>query len=490
MPPRLSRSQWLCRLWTQLMVSGMSVAVFGGGFAYAHVPQFETISSSAAPKTFLDVYDDDKSFAFYLELTRSQPARTWQAWRAPGERLAASVFVPITSEERFVRPVLVVSAVPTAACPIDLLPIPEALISPFTAQELADSLGGIPLSTMPVSLTFSPDVRLWPSDETTTGILPPAETRPAEFEPFGPSGLVELGSIDWVVNSSPDDGSSLCPFNVTLFFPDFTFSDPGLLESSSNGRIHTGFVTGFAEAFSAEDLLLLPVSMIRVHLWERQAWWVVMIPLWVFFVAWWATLLVYTRRPGHTKRGTYMLVSPDDTPPERKCTLSTVYHASVAGAVAASLATSFDKLIVILYTVAQVSRGGDGHESPGFSGPLLSFGLLVVAGAIAPLVLLAFGRRCLCCQGSYECGCGHHLPYQLVPDTKRRRTGRSHRPRSSRVTPNFCCVPARENAPPGWGHALLYFFLAFGPPFFFGIGFYVASVFWLVAGSIALALAC
>jgi len=93
-----------------------------------------------------------------------------------------------------------------------------------------------------------------------------------DYEPFTPASYYQIGKVDITVNRT-------ATYYIAVFEPD------------RGGDF--GIAIGYIESFTAEEWLLIPFSLISIHLWEEQPLLLVLAPLLLTIVlgpvalAWW-----------------------------------------------------------------------------------------------------------------------------------------------------------------------------------------------------------
>lgn len=184
--------------------------------ATAHSPLFPSENHSIADAKLIE--DPAKSFAIYHGL-EGQEAAYYKFDMKSGGRILLQVLIPTSPEDGFV---------PGLAL---LIPGTEldASVPPFV--EVPTGYGAI------VAL----------GNAGAEG----------ELEPFSPGPVFMLAEIDVI---APDDGTYYA----------LVFSN----EVGGNYAIAVGYVEGF----TAEEILLLPLSLLTIYQWEGQELWMVLLP--------------------------------------------------------------------------------------------------------------------------------------------------------------------------------------------------------------------
>jgi len=98
-----------------------------------------------------------------------------------------------------------------------------------------------------------------------------------EYEPFTPASYYQIGQVDITVNRT-------ATYYIAVFEPD------------RGGDF--GIAIGYVESFTAEEWLLIPYSVINIHLWEGQSPALILAPLVLTVVIGAATIACWGRRRG------------------------------------------------------------------------------------------------------------------------------------------------------------------------------------------------
>jgi hypothetical protein len=107
-------------------------------------------------------------------------------------------------------------------------------------------------------------------------VIPGTTPGKPSYEPFSPQPIYETGHFNITV---PNDGD----YYIAVYGP-------------TGGKY--SLAPGFLEQFTASEWLLIPFSVIAIHLWEGQSPWVVFAPLIVVVIGGLALLVMYRKDTG------------------------------------------------------------------------------------------------------------------------------------------------------------------------------------------------
>ena len=107
-------------------------------------------------------------------------------------------------------------------------------------------------------------------------VIPGKSPKKPAYEPFSPQPIYEVGRFNVTI---PRDGD----YYIAVY-------------GSSGGKY--SLAPGFLEEFTAEEWLLIPWSVVSIHLWEGQLPWVVFAPMILVVVGGLALLVMYRKHLG------------------------------------------------------------------------------------------------------------------------------------------------------------------------------------------------
>jgi len=206
----------------------------GIGIVSAHAPLGVTSNEDIANATHFDT--PDKSYVLYTELHEGGEAQYYHFPMQKGQNLYGSVQVPGPG-----------SMVP------DIVIIGPGIESAGTVPSFIEVPAG-----------------------SGTMVIPGKTPGKPSYEPFSPQPIYETGHFNVTV---PHDGD----YYIAVYGP-------------TGGKY--SLAPGFLEQFTASEWLLIPFSVITIHLWEGQSPWVVFAPLIVVVMGGLALLLMYRKDLG------------------------------------------------------------------------------------------------------------------------------------------------------------------------------------------------
>lgn len=216
------------------LAAALAMLSFALGPALAHSPS--TTGDNEGLSSAQNVPEPTKSWAFYGELHGSGEARYFKLELKTGERLYAGLF--LHSDTGF-------------------LPRLAAMGPGF-----ANASGLPPFVEVP---------------EGYGAIVVNGTIKGREYEPFTPASYYQIGRVDMKVNRT-------ATYYIAVFEPD------------RGGDF--GIAIGYVESFTAEEWLLIPFSVINIHLWERQPLALILAPLVLTLAFGIAALVYWGRRRG------------------------------------------------------------------------------------------------------------------------------------------------------------------------------------------------
>jgi hypothetical protein len=222
--------------WRQNILCFCLVLLLFGGTAIvsAHAPLGVGSNEDIANATHFDT--PDKSYVLYTELHEGGEAQYYHFPMQKGQNLYGSIQVP--GPDSMVPDIVIIGPGIT----------PSGNVPSFI--EVPDGSGAMVI----------------------TGKTP---NKPS-YEPFSPQPIYETGRFNVTV---PVDGD----YYIAVYGP-------------TGGKY--SLAPGFLEQFTASEWLLIPFSVIAIHLWEGQSPWFVVAPLIVVVIGGLALLVMYHKKSG------------------------------------------------------------------------------------------------------------------------------------------------------------------------------------------------
>ena len=206
----------------------------GIGVVSAHAPLGVGSNEDIANATHFDT--PDKSYVLYTELHEGGEAQYYHFSMQKGQNLYGSVQIPGSS-----------SMIP------DIVIIGPGI----------ETAGNVP------SFIEVPD-------GSGAMVIPGKTPKKPSYEPFSPQPIYETGRFNITV---PNDGD----YYIAVYGP-------------TGGKY--SLAPGFLEQFTASEWLLIPLSVISIHIWEGQSPWVVFAPMIVVVIGGLALAGMYRKKSG------------------------------------------------------------------------------------------------------------------------------------------------------------------------------------------------
>ena len=208
--------------------------VAGIGIVSAHAPLGVVSNEDISNATLIT--NPEKSFVLYTELQEGGEAQYYHFPMQKGQKLYGSIQVPGES-----------SMVP------DIVIIGPGIVPSGNVPSFVEIPAGSGAMVIPGKTPGKPS-----------------------YEPFSPQPIYETGRFNVTV---PVDGD----YYVAVYGP-------------AGGKY--SLAPGFLEEFTASEWLLIPFSVISIHLWEGQSPWLVFAPLIVVVIVGLALLVMYRKELG------------------------------------------------------------------------------------------------------------------------------------------------------------------------------------------------
>jgi len=327
--------------------------------AAAHVPL--TSGGNDHIDDAFPVTDPTKSWVVYGELEGGGDVRYYSMAMAAGDELRLSLFTPDGSAA-FVPGLVVMGP---GLAPAGTLPPFVEMPHDHEGEAAHDDAGAGEYAAVVIE-----------------GTVPGR----AEFEPFTPSALYPSAEFSLEVTNPGT-------WYVAVYAPE---------GSASGGNF--GLAVGYRETFTLSEWLLVPVSVIGIHLWEGQSWALILGPLVLTLVAGFGLILRRGRREGKTGPATlgpfgWLAVTAGLFYIGTAAMLSvqTAVALAKAGMTATALLPAIYIIVAVLLGLVALRNGlrrtGWGTRSAGISMIIVGFvGLVAWAGLlIGPVLALAAG---------------------------------------------------------------------------------------------------